>query len=444
MNLVDEIELPGPDPERRMAEQLNDAAMAAHKASRNATATSVAMLRRAIALTPERAAMWSNLGVVLWREGNIEGTRAALERAVALDPTSAACHGNLGVFLSATNETDRAEWHLTEAMRLDPKTLGPRWDRSLLYLRTGRWDIGLQEYDVRIAHKGPPLYPKMPAPMWDGEDLSGKTLYVQAEQGIGDRFLFSRYLAWIKETWPDCRILCCLFDGLVNPFWEFRHLVEFLPTGIPWPEDIDYCQYMCGLPRLHKSRPDFVPPDPGLLRKRILIAKEKTKVNLAQGVLPSIKVGIAWTGNPEQLRNQDRTIPLEQMLTLAEDPRVLLYSFQCSPGGEDVARLKADDLICDLGPEIEKNGWVHTGMALMEMDLVVTACTSIAHFAGALGVPTITLLCTDPYWVWGRSGAETVWYPDMRLLRQDTPGDWRPVLDRVKTALSRLADDRLS
>src|SRR6185437_15224923 len=163
-------------------------------ANRDATATSAAMLRRAIALTPERAAMWSNLGVVLWRQGDIEGTRAALERAVELDPTAAACHGNLGVFLSATADTERAEWHLTEASRLDPDTLGPRWDRSLLYLRTGRWEIGLDEYEVRIKHKAGPLYPTMPAPLWNGEDLSGKTLYVQAEQGIGDRFLFSRYL----------------------------------------------------------------------------------------------------------------------------------------------------------------------------------------------------------------------------------------------------------
>jgi hypothetical protein len=432
-------------PTALQAEQLNDAAMAIIKTDEhNGAAAAISMLRRARALQPDMPEIWSNLGLLYWRIGRLDPAEAAFRHAVALDPNKFNYQGNLGIFLGAIGQAKEAVHHLEEAMRLDPDNLGPRWDRCLLYLRQGDWALGLPEYDVRREHRGTSLYPRLPAPLWQGEDLNGKTLYVQGEQGVGDRFLFSRYFAWIKETWPDCRIKACLHDSMVNLFWEFRHIVEMLPLGVPWPDDLDYCVYLCSLPAIHGSTPDNVPADPGLLRKRVLDARKSTKANLPQPNLPALKVGICWTGNPTQARNHDRTIPLEMLLPLAEDPRIMLYSFQCSPGGADLKRLIAGELICDLGSDIEREGWVSTGIALMEMDVLVSVCTSVPHLAGALQVPCWTMLCADPYWVWSRSGDTTPWYPGMRLFRQRRLGDWKPVIAEVRAELSKLADITLA
>ena len=441
-----EIELPTIDPAaQEQAQQLNDAAMAiCDKHPGEGSITALVMLRRALNLAPHQAETWSNLGLVLWRLGRIEEAGEALQRAVDLYPDRATFHGNLGVFCSAVDRARDASSHLLEAARLDPNNVTPLWDHALLYLRHGDWARGLKEYDIRRKHKGPKLYPEMPVPLWRGEDLNGKTLYVQGEQGIGDRFLFSRYLSWIKETWPDCKILVSLYDPMTNIFWEFRHLVEFLPQGVPYPKDLDYAAFLCSLPEMHGSTPDTVPPDPGFLRKRIDIARNDTKVNLPTPALPSLKVGICWTGNPEQIRNQDRSIPLDLLMPLQEDPRIALYSFQVGPGQKDIDRLHAHDLICDLSSSLEKEGWVGTGLAMMEMDLMLTVCTSIAHLAGALGVPTWTILCSDPYWPWGRQGDTTPWYPHMYLYRQTRLGDWKPVLSEVRSALSSLADEKLN
>jgi hypothetical protein len=434
------------DPGIVQAEQLNDAAMAiANSNHHGVNPTVISMLRRAVNLAPHYGQVWSNIGLICWRMGQMDEAEQAFAKAVSLSPESHSFQGNMGIYLGAVGRYDEAIFHLEEAMRLDPTNLGPRWDRCLLYLRQGDWSQGLWEYDIRREHRGPSLYPQMPAPLWHGEDLNGKTLYVQGEQGVGDRFLFSRYFAWIKDKWPDCRLKVCLHDSMTNIFWEYRSLVdEFLPLGVPWPEDLDYCVYLCTLPAVHGSQPNTVPPDPGLLRKRILRARQGTDPNLPQPHLrPSLKVGITWTGNPTQSRNHDRTIPLEMLLPLAEDPRIALYSFQGSPGQQDIPRLMTDHLICDLGPEIEAQGWVGTGLALMEMDLVISVCTSVAHLAGALGVPCWTLLCSDPYWVWSRSGDSTPWYPGMKLYRQKDLGNWRPVIKQVADDLRRFADERL-
>lgn len=441
MSLADDLELPDPDPVKTQAHQLNDAAMhiVEHEPQFGIHAAH-SMLRRALALKPDLPQIWTNLGLVCWRLNRIDEAHGCLLHAVELDPQSWTFNGNLGVFIGAMGQTDVARLYLERAIQLDPENLSPQWDLCLLDLRAGFWAHGLRVYDIRRAHRGPGLYPEMPAPLWRGEDLDHKTLYVQSEQGIGDRFLFSRYLAWIKERWPTCTLKACVNDGLTNLFWEFRHIAELLPEGVPWPEGIDYTCFLCSIPEQHGSDLQHVPPDPGLLRRRIDIASKLTTVNLPQPHLPALKVGICWTGSPAQTRNHDRTIPLEMLMPLAEDPRVMLYSFQVGAGQQDMTRLCAQDLICDLGPQIERNGWVGTGIALMEMDLVISVCTSIPHLAGALDVPCWTMLCADPYWVWGRSGESSAWYPGMRLFRQRTLGDWQPVIAEVRGELSRLAD----
>jgi hypothetical protein len=159
-------------------------------------------------------------------------------------------------------------------------------------------------------------------------------------------------------------------------------------------------------------------------------------------------VGIAWTGSPIQSRNSQRTMPLETMLTLAENPSVALYSFQVGPGSEQIEEVGAQSLVYPLGPEFERNGFVAAGVAMLHMDIIISVCTSTVHLAGALGVPCWTLLCYDPYWIWLQDKTEnnrtdTIWYPNMRLFRQDSPGDWESVMKKVRLELAKFCREKL-
>jgi hypothetical protein len=64
--------------------------------------------------------------------------------------------------------------------------------------------------------------------------------------------------------------------------------------------------------------------------------------------------------------------------------------------------------------------------------------TLSAHLAGALGVPTWTLLPHDADWRWMIDRDDTPWYPTMRLYRQRNRADWSEVIARVTTSLHRL------
>lgn len=394
-------------------------------------AASVAF-RRATAMDPHSAAAWNGLGASLMNLGDLTGAEAALVKSRALDKTSSNSLTNYGLVLAARGEYKHSIDTYRQALQMKPATLATRWDMACALLDCGRWEEGLQLYECRMEYRGEVQYPKMPYPMWEGQSLDGKTIVIQAEQGIGDRILASRYIHWLKQQY-DVRIIYSSKANMHSLMWEFVRdgIFEILPDQCPWP-DADYGLFEMSLMRLYGSRPSNVPDDPGLILRRAVA--NATAVNLPPPHTPGLKVGICWTGNPEQSRNFERTIPLEKLITLAQNPNLTLYSLQMGPGGADVERLGAEELLCDLSA-----GMVHglhaTASMMLNLDVVVTACTSIAHLAGSLGVPTKVMLCHNPYWVWLRGRSDSPWYPSVKLYRQPSPGDWDSVISEVRRDL---------
>jgi ADP-heptose:LPS heptosyltransferase len=65
------------------------------------------------------------------------------------------------------------------------------------------------------------------------------------------------------------------------------------------------------------------------------------------------------------------------------------------------------------------------------LERLITVDTSVAHVAGAMGIPTLLLLPFFPDWRWMLQREDTPWYPTMRLYRQQRPSHWEDVLANV-------------
>jgi len=74
------------------------------------------------------------------------------------------------------------------------------------------------------------------------------------------------------------------------------------------------------------------------------------------------------------------------------------------------------------------------------LDLVVTIDTSVAHLAGAMGVPVWVLVAHAPDWRYHLARSDNPWYPTMRLFRQERDGDWSGAIERVAEALGQSAE----
>src|SRR5262249_47891169 len=130
-----------------------------------------------------------------------------------------------------------------------------------------------------------------------------------------------------------------------------------------------------------------------------------------------------------------RSIPLHEFAALAGIPGVRLISLQKGTGVEDIPAASFE--IETLGESFDEGGgaFLDSAAVMMNLDLVVTPCTSIARLAGALGRPTFVALMHVPEWRWLLDRDDSPWYPATRLFRQSSAGDWPPVFARIADAV---------
>src|SRR5262249_22870230 len=125
-----------------------------------------------------------------------------------------------------------------------------------------------------------------------------------------------------------------------------------------------------------------------------------------------LKVGIVWQGNPKYRADRQRSIPLARFAPLARVPGGRLFSLPKGPGAEQLAGLKEEFAVTDLGPRLDEmtGAFVDTAAVLKNLDVLVTCDTAAGHLAGALGVPAWVALpfASDWRWVLGRD--ESPWY----------------------------------
>jgi tetratricopeptide (TPR) repeat protein len=95
------------------------------------------LFRLALAVKPEFARAWNNLGIAEVHLGHSDQAAAAYRRAGALDPSLAAARANLGGLYLAQGELADAQVQLEEAARIDPGAAHTQYMLAVVRLRTG-------------------------------------------------------------------------------------------------------------------------------------------------------------------------------------------------------------------------------------------------------------------------------------------------------------------
>ena len=111
------------------------------------------------------------------------------------------------------------------------------------------------------------------------------------------------------------------------------------------------------------------------------------------------------------------------------------YSFQTFEGSEELEKLSKEYNIIDVGSELVDFG--QTAAALQNLDLVICNDTSLAHLAGAMGIPCFVLLPYEVDWRWHEDLSSCDWYDSISLFRQKSLGDWNSVFEQVQEQLEK-------
>ena len=136
------------------------------------------------------------------------------------------------------------------------------------------------------------------------------------------------------------------------------------------------------------------------------------------------KIGLFWQGNPKVFAN--RSIKLKELEPLLGLENTEFYSFEKE---DEQNQIKDYPKIVDLGKTFKN--FEDTAAALMNIDILVTIDSAIAHLAGALGVRTFLLLPYSSEWRWFEDTKDTPWYGSVRIFKQQRPYSWESVVKEI-------------
>jgi tetratricopeptide (TPR) repeat protein len=380
----------------------------------------------AIALLPDHAGLHNNRGNALQGLNRLEDAIESYDKAIMLNPKYIEAYSNRGVVLKELKRFDEAMESFAKALALKHDYHEAIWNRSLVHLLTGQFEVGWRDYEARKNTREPTGNRGWGKPLWLGEtDISGKSILVDWEQGFGDVIQMCRYISLLKTA--GARVLFLPQRELQSLMRGLNADVCIMDHDTAVPQFDLHCPVM-SLPLAFKT-------DIGSIPSASYITADEEKVAVWKhrlGRKTKPRVGIVWRSNV--LPDKGRSIKLER-LQLLFNPRYEFISLQKVV--TDAERTLLDDA-----------GVFHAGDAFADfsdtaalcvlMDIVISIDTSVAHLAGALGVPVWLLLSWVPEWRWLLDRDDSPWYPSMRLFRQEARGDWNGVLERLELELKTL------
>lgn len=307
---------------------------------------------------------------------------------------------------------DEAIFEFDTAISVLPHFPHAHWNRGQALLMKGEYLEGFREFDWRFKLFGDTLWHKG-IPIWCGESLVGKRLILWHEHGYGDSLMFLRYVPMLRGMGAEITL------ALPEPLRRLAREQFDAEVLDEVPESFDRFDYRCpifSLPPVLDQTIENVPSAPYLSgnAQRATIAKDRPII------------GIAWSGNRKNSRDKHRSIKIDKFLSALDTRDHALYAIQ-----QDELSIGREHGV--ITPTF--SDFAETADCLMAMDHIVTVDTSVAHLAGALAHPSLHVLVPFvAYWPWYQSAA---WYPTAHVYRQEKPGEWAPLFERVNANLWR-------
>jgi tetratricopeptide (TPR) repeat protein len=393
----------------------------------------------ALTLAPNHAEAFVNYAYVLNLLGKYDEAKQACIQALSLSPGLVWAYNNLAHALMSLGEVDAAEKALISALHITPDSALIRHNLSMIYLLKGNYKDGFAYYENRFQrgpevsfdNSGKILEILNDVACWQGESLSGKTLLVITEQGLGDNLMMLRYLSLLKQ-WQVKKLVVLTNNSL-------KRIISLIPCVddiLTLPEQLHSAEFdafcfMMSLPYLFGTLPNTIPTTtPYIFIPETM--KEMWRKRLAD--IKGIKVGLVWAGSNKTGVDRMRSIALHDLSPILTIKGIQIISLQKGERSNQLQSIEYN--IIDWMDECDD--LLDTGALIEVLDLVISVDTSVAHLSGALGKPVWLLNRFESEWRWMLDRTDSPWYPSMRIFRQTTRDNWPNVISSLADELSKL------
>lgn len=372
--------------------------------------------KKALELEPKDPVGWNNLGLMYEKKKDFENAKKCYINSIKIEENYPAFH-NLGVLYRTLRNFDESVKCLKQALQLKPGDNETMVSLGMSYLSKKDLQNGYKYYQF--------LKPEIKAKYlnhWDGKKHLDSTLLVFYYAGYGDHIMFSRYLQFLKDYFKTVKVwLPMSVKVLIEKNIDG---IEFVDSG-----EVDY-DFSANIMELHYLLGmDFenIPCSNGYLK----VSDEKAAEYKEHFHTARKKIGLFWQGNPKVFAN--RSIKLKELEPVLKLEEIDFYSFVKEDPNNQI---KDYPQIVDLGSNFKN--FEDTAAALMNLDILITIDSAIAHLAGALDVKTYLLLPYSSEWRWFEDTEATSWYDSIKIFKQEEPYNWVPVVERVLKDLKKI------
>jgi hypothetical protein len=263
---------------------------------------------------------------------------------------------------------------------------------------------------------------------WNGESLSGKSIQVICDQGMGDTIQMLRYLKKLRDDY-NCDIIvnCYAYHNELVRIMDEQDYIESFNT---FPVKCDYFVNILSVPlimnkiKLDRPYPAHfnyllntpIPPQPHIGQYKSWLRPE------------GFKVGLAWHSNLENSIGIKKSISLDRFAILEDGVNEM---FSLIPSQERV----------NFMVQLPNDNLYDTACIIQGCDVIVSVDTVSLHLAASMGKKVLGILPhqADARWALDRT---TVWYPSVELFRQPENLDWEQPIKEVKERLVELRSMR--
>lgn len=384
------------------------------------------------------AANWLNQGGALIAHDPALGQRFIGEGIKRL-PELGLAWFNLGLALHQRKRIPAAIRAYRQALRCQDAPRNEAFNNLAQdLLLNGQFQEGWKLYEHRLQRQPVERYSSYLQNFgqpWQGfeDPRPCEALILVAEQGFGDTLQFCRLIPTLQSLGLRTNFVCQEpLAGLLRHGSRIGTISLMLGNHAPHTR---WCPLL-SLPQRLNLNAGTIPTPEGYLQpcaRRINAWAQQLQRTPGKRL-----IALHWQGNPKferKLYSKGRSMPFEAWLGLRDLKNVEFLSIQKGAGAEQ----RRDDagLAFVAGQQAfdASFNFEDTAAALANCDLLLTADSSVAHLAGAMGLPTWLALSHVPEWRWGLDGRHTPWYSSVRLFRQPRPGAWDAVVEAMGQAL---------
>ena len=362
-----------------------------------------------------------NLGNVLSLQDNIVEAVNYYNEALKLEPNNQEILSNLAICYCRESKEKEAKIFYDKALKINPYDYKLMYAYCTLQLKLNNFSSSWNLFDSRLLIEKNKVklnnFELVKNNLFSNLKINSENkLLILREQGIGEEILFSSIYKDMINNFKNIKIEAD--KRLVSVFSRSFQNDIFVEDGYysnnSKISEFDNVIYAGSMIQFFRKRKDDFTNSNYLLARNDIIDRYKDKLS---DYKEQLKIGISWK-SVINIYGSLKSLSIKDFEPLFTSDR-LIINLQYGSIENDKKYLSSQNKYLKIFDDLDLFNDIESCLGLLKnLDLFITVSNSTAHFAGALGIPTI-LICpkkSSTYFYWSASSGSSIWYKNIKVL----------------------------